>query len=223
MNAPAATLVPIFATPFAAVPLAGAGSLNPALAAALAARATADRREPAAPSDPLCYRSREDLFDEEDETVAALRREMLAGLCGAVVATTSYTAAEFDRLGIQARARFVIVRPDGCLPATTESLASWCAIYCVAAPPAVSGRADSGVLRLYQTRFGTMFMDASNWNLRAPFAASHLIWHPVAGHMVAFPASLPYEIALNRTDRDLLLVVVRARFANPGQQAMPPW
>lgn len=223
MNAPAATLVPIFATPFAAVPLAGAGSLNPALAELLAARATEDRRDPTTLPDPLCYRSREDLFDEEHETLAALRREMLAGLCGAVMATTSYTAAEFDRLGIQARARFVIVRPDGCLPATTASLASWCAIYCVAAPPAAPARADSGVLRLYQTRFGTMFMDASNWNLRAPFSASHLIWHPAAGDMVAFPASLAYEIALNRTDSDLILVIARARFANPGQQAMPSW
>jgi len=220
---PAAALLPIFATPFAEVALALDARLNESLAALLAARATEERRERDPRSDPLCYLSREDLFEWPDEPVATLRGELLAGLCSAVQATTLHSETEFDQLGIQARARFAIIRPDGCLPAVSLALASWCAVYCVAAPPAPAGRADSGALRLYETRLGGMFADATTWRLRPPFAGGHHLWRPRPGSMAAFPAHLTHEIALNRGAGALVLVIVRARFANPGQQAAPPW
>jgi hypothetical protein len=222
-TAPAATLMPIFATPFAHLSLLVPRALNESLAVLLAARATEERRDPGAPRDPLCYRSREDLFDWQDEPVAVLRGEMLAGVCSTVQATTLCTEAEFDQLGVQARATFVIIRPDGCLPAQSLALASWCAIYCVAAPPAPAGRADGGALRLYESRLGGMFADATTWRMRAPFAGGHHLWRPEPGQMAVFPAHQPHEIALNRSDRDLVLILARVRFANPGQQAAPPW
>jgi hypothetical protein len=222
-NAPAATLMPIFATPFAEVALPVESALNHSLAALLTARATEERRDPERGHDPLCYVSREDLFEWQDEPIAALRSELLAGLCPAVLATTLHTEAEFDQLGIQARARFAIIRADGCLPARSLPLASWCAIYCVAAPPAPAGRADSGLLRLYESRLGGMFADATTWRMRPPFAGGHHLWRPTAGSMAAFPAHLAHEIALNRGNGDLVLVIARIRFANPGQQAAPPW
>jgi hypothetical protein len=222
-NAPAATLMPIFATPFAEVALAVANTLNESLAALLTERATEERREPAVRRDPLCYMSREDLFDWQAEPVAALRAELLAAVCPAVLASTLHTEAEFDQLGVQARARFAIIRPNGCLPAQTLALASWCAIYCVAAPPAPAGRADSGALRLYEGRLGGMFADATTWRMRPPFAGGHHLWRPRPGLMAVFPVHLAHEVALNRSDRDLVLVIARVRFANPGQQGAPPW
>ncbi len=168
MNAPAATLIPIFATPFGAVPLTVPGAADGSLAAYLAGRATEENREPHAPREPLCYRSREVLFDLEDERIAALRGEMLAGLSAAAQASNLATPAEFGQLKLQARARLIIIRPDGYLPAATLPLASWCAIYCLAGPPAPAGRALSGVLRLYEPRLSTMFMDGANWRLRPP-------------------------------------------------------
>lgn len=222
-NQPAVSLLPIFATPFAEVRLPLDAQFNGSLAALLAARATAERRERDARSDPLCYLSHEDLLEWPDAPVAALRGALLAGLCAAVQVTTLHSEAEFDQLGIQARARFAIIRPDGCLPAVSLALASWCAIYCVAAPPAPAGRADSGTLRLYESRLGGMFADATTWRLRNPFAGGHHLWRPRPGSMAAFPAHLTHEIALNRGAGDLVLVIARARFANPGQQAAPPW
>ena len=222
-NQPPATLFPIFATPFAEIALPVGSALNDALAALLAARATEERRDSARRPDSLCYVSREDLFDWPDEAVAALRSELLAGLCPAVLASTVHTEAAFDQLGLQARARFAIIRADGCLPAETLSLASWCAIYCVAAPPAPPERANSGVLRLYESRLGGMFADATTWSLRPPFAGGHHLWQPKPGSMALFPAHLAHEIALNRSGGDLVLVRVRIRFANPGQQEAPPW
>jgi len=222
-NAPAATLMPIFATPFAEVALPVGSAWNESLAALLTARATEEHRDSGARPDPLCYLSREDLFEWPDEPIAALRSELLAALCPAVLAATLHTEAEFDQLGVQARARFAIIRPDGCLPAQTLALASWCAIYCAAAPPAPAGRADSGALRLYENRLGGMFADATTWRMRPPFAGGHHLWRPLPGSMAAFPAHMAHEVGLNRSDRDLVLVIARVRFANPGQQAAPPW
>ena len=223
MNAPAATLIPIFGTPFAELSLTMPGASQEALAALLTGWATEDNRDPGAPRDPLSYHSRENLFDRPDELTGVLKREMLTGLCAAVRATNLGTAADFERLTVSARARFAIIRPNGCLPAATLPLASWCAIYCVAAPPAQLERPLGGVLRLYEPRLGTMFTDAANWRLRPPFSNGHHIWRPMPGRMAAFPAYLAHEIALNSGEGDLVLVIARARFANPGQEAAPPW
>jgi hypothetical protein len=222
-NAPRTTLTEIFATPFAEVALPLESTFNESLAALFSRRATEERRDSLSRRDPLCYLSREDVFEWQEEPVGVLRSELLAGLCSAVLATTLHTEAEFDRLGVQARARFAIIRPDGCLPAQSLALASWCAIYCVAAPPAPPGRADSGVLRLYETRLGGMFADATTWRMRPPFAGGHHLWRPVPGAMATFPGHLAHEIALNRSDGEMVLIIARIRFANAGQQAAPPW
>jgi hypothetical protein len=222
MASAAPIITPIFATPVAVVASNAPAALHAALASLFLSRATEEYRDAALPPDARCFRSREDLFDWPSEPVAHLRQQMLRGLCSAVMAATSYTEPEFNALGLQARARFAIVRPDGCIPASTAPMASWYALYCVAAPPPAPARADSGVLRLYATR-PNMFHDASNYQLREPFAGSHQVWRPVSGQMAVFPASILHEVALNRTDVDLVLVEARVRFAHGGQEALPPW
>jgi hypothetical protein len=223
MTTGAPTLVPIFATPFVVVPVGAPAELNAAVASLFLARATEEYRDPALRPDPLCFRSREELFEWPDEALGHLRGQMLAGICAAVSAANLYTDAEFDALRVQARARFAIVHPDGSIPAATVPLASWYAVYCVATPPPTPARADSALLRLYAIRDAKMFMDAANWRLRAPFSGSHHIWRPVAGQMAVFPASILHEVALNRTEADLILVTARLRFAHAGQAAAPPW
>jgi hypothetical protein len=217
------TVMPIFATPFAIVPIGGTADLNATLESVFLSRASEEYRDPRAPHNPLCFCGREDLFEWPDEAVEQLRRQMLAGICAAVMAVNRYTEAEFDALGLQARARFRIVRPNGCIPAASAPLASWSVVYCVAAPAPAPARADSAVLRLYAIREGTMFIDAANWRLRDPFNGAHHVWRPVPGQMAVFPASILHEVALNRTEANLLLVTARARFAHGGQVEAPPW
>jgi hypothetical protein len=216
------SLVPIFATPFAVISLPETADLNPVLASLFRRRTTESDRDPGVPRDPLCFRSREDLLEWQDEPVARLRREILGGLCAAVMEANLYTDSEFDALRIQVRARFILVRPNGSIPAASVPLASWCAVYCVAAPPVAAARADSACLRLY-VRQGPMFFDAANWRLRPPFGTGHHLWQPLPGQMAVFPASSLHEVALNRSDADLVLVTARARFAHAGQEEMPPW
>jgi hypothetical protein len=223
MTTAAPTLVPIFATPFAVVSISAPADLNAALTTLILSRATEEYRDPSAPRDPLFFRGREDFFEWDSEAVAQLRWGMLGAVSGAVMAANCYPDAEFDALGVQARARFAIVRPNGGMPGTTAPMASWCAIYCVAAPPAAPTRADSAALRLYAVRHASMFLDATNCQLQAPFSVTHYVWRPVPGQMAVFPASILHEIALNRAAEDLLLVTARVRFAHRDQQAQPPW
>lgn len=223
MSTPVPDIVPIFATPFAVVPLGNGPDLNPGLSALFLSRATEPYRDPTTPRDPLCFRSKEDLFEWQEPAVEQLRRAMLGGICAAVRAVNHCTDAEFAALGLQTRARFTIVRPDGCLPAMSAPMASWYALYCVASPPPTAARADSGVLRLYAVREASMFTDAANCRLSPPFTGGHQSWRPVPGRMAVFPASILHEVALNRTDGNLVLVEVRVRFAHGGQTAQPPW
>lgn len=216
-------MVPIFAIPFGVVSLRNAADTNPRLAALLSQRATEEHRDTAVPRDPLCYRSREELFEWEAEEIRWLRSELLAAACTLVRSVNECTEAEFDSLRVQARARFAIVRRNGSLPAASAPMTSWYAVYCVAAPATVPKRADSASLRLYGIRQGTMFKDAANWRLRMPYADSHYLWRPLAGDMAVFPASVLHEITLNRGEADLVLVMTRLRFAHGAEGAAPAW
>ena len=116
-----------------------------------------------------------------------------------------------------------MVRTNGSVPAAMYPLTAWCAIYCVAAPPPSTTRADSGVLRLYESRLGTMFQDATNSAMRIPFRTSHYAWRPEPGGLAVFPASLTHEIALLRSPGELVLVTMRLRFVVPGQHGFGRW
>src|SRR2546427_646640 len=77
---------------------------------------------------------------------------------------------------------------------------------------AAQGRdARRAALRLREARLTTMFMEAANSRLRRPFGAAHHLWRAVPGQMAVFPAAVAHEVALNRSDEDLVLVDARAR------------
>jgi len=220
---PTINVTAMFAVPLVTLPLPGARELNAALAPLFSARATPAYRDPQLRPAPLCFRSREDLFEWPEEAAARLRGAVLGAVCQAVMAANTFTEAEFDAFSIQARARFVIVRRDGALPASSIPLAAWCALYCVAAPSLEPSRPDSAMLRLYESRMANMFLDASNWRLRPPFSPGHQLWRPTPGEIAVFPASIMHEVALNKGDSDLVMVMARVRFARPDMEALPAW
>jgi hypothetical protein len=221
MNATPPTVVPILATPFGVVSLPEAEALNPALAAMFTARSGADGA--ALQSNPLCYRSRDDLLEWPDEPVRQLAAGIFRGVYSVVAAVNEFTDAQLRSLKLEARGWFTVVKPDGCVPARNYPLTAWCGIYCVAAPELSATRLDSGLLRLYESRLGTMFQDATNSVMRIPFTQAHYAWRPVPGQLAVFPASLTHEIAMFRSAGQLVLVTVRVRFVAPGQQGMSRW
>src|SRR5579864_9398746 len=151
----ALSLVPIFATPLGVVQLPEASSLNPDVATLLSARAAADGNG----SHQLlpCYCSRDDLLDLTEAPIRKVSSEMLRGVLSVVAAVNEFSDAQLQSFTTQARGWFTIVRPNGHVPARNYPLTSWCGIYCVEAPQPSADRKDSGVLRLYESRLGTMF------------------------------------------------------------------
>lgn len=222
MKLTAPTLVPILATPFGVVPLPESERLNSEVAALLRARALADP-DPGRNANPFCYRSREDLLDWTEPSVQSVARDVLRGLCSIVAAVNEIPDAELRTFVPQVRGWFTVVRPDGAVAGTSYPLTSWCGLYCVAAPEPSETRRDSGALRLYESRLGTMFADATNAAMRIPYKPGHYTWVPVPGQMAVFPAATTHEIALIRSPGDLVMVGLRVRFVAPGQQGWTAW
>jgi hypothetical protein len=218
VNAPAATVAPILAMPFGIVPIPAASTLNPALSKLFTAHAEATTA-----LTPQCHRSRDDLFLWPQPEVRQLAEEMSRGVCSVVLAVNEFSEAELKQFSIEARAWFTILEQDGCVPAVNYPLTAWCAIYCVAAPPASTTRLDSGVLRICESRFGGMFHDVTSASMRVPYRFGHYGWRPVAGEMAVFPAAATHEIAMLRSSGQLLLVTARFRFVAAGQAGLGRW
>jgi hypothetical protein len=216
----APTLLPILATPLGLVQIAEGERLNPALTALFARRIAADTQSQ---QNPLCYRSRDDLFEWTEEPVVSLLGGIIRGVYSVVGAINEFTEEQLHSFALEARSWFTVVRTHGSVPATAYPLTAWCAVYCVAAPPASMTRGDSGVLRLYESRLGTLFQDATNADMRVPFKTSHYAWRPMPGELAVFPASLTHEIALLHSPGELVLVTMRLRFFSPGQLGFGRW
>jgi len=216
------SVVPIFATPMGVVTLPTATSaLNPTVVQLLERHAAANPAP--ATADRLCYQSRDDLLEWSEEPLPQICEAVLRGVWSTVAAVTTLAPEELQTLSMQARARFMIVQPDGCLPATSHSLTAWAGIYCLQAPAPTAQRGDSGVVRFYESRFGTMFADATTSAMHLPFTTGHYSWRAVPGQLVVFPGSLAHEIPLIRSDRALTLISVRTRFVGPGQEGLARW
>lgn len=225
---PSASVVPLFATPFGVVRLPKVQACNRELARLFVAREAADRAagpHGASPSgnDRLCYRGRDDLLDWPEEPVRILKEELSQAVRSMTASVSGLPEGAAQPLTLQSRGWFTIIHPDGCVPATSHALTSWCCIYCVEAPGPSEKRSDSGALRLYESRLGTSFTDATLAGMRVPFALGHYTWRPAPGMLAVFPAWHKYEIALNRMPDALILVTVRCRFVAPGQEGVSRW
>jgi hypothetical protein len=216
------SVIPMFATPLGVVTLPTAMSrLTPTVAQLLAQHAAANPAP--ATADRLCYHSRDDLLEWSEEPVQQLCEAILRGVWSTVAAVTTLAPEQLQTLSMQARGRFTIVQPDGCLPATSHSLTAWAGIYCLQAPAPTTERGDSGVVRFYESRLGTMIADATTSAMRIPFTTGHYTWRAVPGQLVVFPGSLTHEIPLIRSVSPFTLISVRTRFVGPGQEGMARW
>ena len=220
---PTLNVVPIFATPFGVVTLPAAHELNAELDTLFKARASEKWRDPRSPRTARTFSSRDDLTEWPEEPVRQLMGEMLRGVGSVAASVSELDSAQFAAVRMEARAWFTIVAPDGCVPSTSYTNTSWIGMYCVAAPAPAAARLDSGVLRMHESRLGTMFQDPATMATRIPYRAGHYAWRPVVGQMAVFPAAITHEIALVRSSGALVLVTARVRCAGTGESWMPPW
>jgi len=217
------SVVPIFSTPLAVVELPVDASANAAVAETLARNAAVNSHSKVGGGDRFCYRSGDDLLEWAEGPLRLVCDEIIRGIWSTVAAVNTFTAEQMKSLTIQTRGSFAILQSNGCLPAISYALTSWCAIYCVQAPQASTERADSGIVRLYESRLATMFADATNSAMRIPFTPGHYSWRPVPGSAAIFPGFLNHEVPLIRASGRLALIMVRARFVGRGQEGLSRW
>jgi hypothetical protein len=221
MNAVAHTVMPILATPLGVATIPDAAEFNGALCDLFTQRAAAGSG--AGRADPLRFCGSDDLMEWPEVPVRRLASAMAGAIYQFVGSVSEIAEPQLRACKLETRAWFTLIRPNGRVPAANYPLTTWCAIYCVAAPAAVDERADSGIVRLYESRLSTSFQDASNAVMRIPYSQAHYSWRPAAGQLVIFPASLTHEVAPLRAARELVLVTARFRFVGSGQQGFSRW
>jgi hypothetical protein len=204
--------VPLFATPFAAVNTGADQHFNARLAVLCEAQRSAPGLAGDPARDPLHFRGRNDFLESADPTADELRRLILGQVSAVVAGLSSIDTAEFAKLHVQARGWCSIVQRNGHVPAQHFPSASWLAVYCVQAGESDAGLKSTGVLRLYERRLGSMYRDASTWELKSPYRYGNHTWSPVPGWMALFPAHLPHEVSVVRSVTSLVLVFAMIRF-----------
>ena len=197
--------VPLFATPFAALNTGADRHFNERLAGLCESRC-------AGAGDSLHFQGRDDLLASTDEIAVELKRLLFVNASAVVASVSSIGLAEFAKLRIQAQAWCSIVRRDGHVAARHYSNASWLAVYCVQAGETGSAARNAGVLRLYERRLASIHRDASTADMAPPYRYGNHTWMPIPGWMALFPAHVPHEISVARSDTPLILVFAKIRF-----------
>lgn len=188
--------VPLFATPFSAVKTGADQEFNARVAALCQAQP----------------RGSHELLDSADATAVELRRLILGHASGVVASLGSLGAEEFGQLRVEARAWCSILRRNGHVPSQHFPGAAWLAVYCAQAGEPDAGISSAGVLRLYERRLGSIYRDASIAGLKAPFRYGNHTWTPAPGWMALFPAHVPHEVSVVRSDTPLILVFALIRY-----------
>jgi hypothetical protein len=221
MNAVAPIVMPILATPLGVATIPDAAEFNGAVCELFTRRAASGHG--LGRGDPLRICGTDDLIEWPEEPVRRLANAIVGALYQFVGSVSQISESQLRACKLETRAWLTLIRTNGRVPAANYPLTAWCAIYCVAAPPPVDERADSGIVRLYETRLSTSFQDASNAVMRIPYSQAHYAWRPAVGQLVIFPGSLTHEVAPLRAASELLLVTARFRFVGSGQQGLSRW
>jgi hypothetical protein len=196
----------LFATPFAVVNIGANHDFN----ARLVTLCESQREShPSRTREPY-FRGPDDFLDHPD--AVELKRGMLGQAAAIVSRLSDVDAAEFARLQAQARGWCAIVPRDGHVPAQHFPGASWLATYCVQSGGVDAGHRGAGVVRLYEKRLASIYRDASTRALKAPYRYGNHTWSPVPGWMTMFPAHVPHEVSVVRSDASLILVFAMIRF-----------
>ncbi len=198
MTAAPPTVMPILATPLGVASIPDSEQINSALRGLFAQRIAADNRPQ---RNPLRFSSADDLMEWPQPPARQLAHAMMGAVYSMVGSLNEFTEAQLRSFKVEARAWFTVVRTNGSVPAASYPLTSWCAIYCVTAPPLSEDRADSGVVRLYESRLGTMFQDATNSAMSVPYSPVALRMAPGGGrngHLPGFRHARNRAVARRR-------------------------
>jgi len=191
------SLSPQFAVPLAQGRLAGCQRLNRELERLFLARESDEYRNPTPSHVPQAetFESRFNLFRWPEACVQELRHFMLSSVAQTVLQCSTVGPEELGRLTMHNHTWFHVSRFAGSFVAHNHPLASWSAVYCVRAGEAVAEHPASGMLRFFDTRPGAdAYLDATNRQLKSPFAIRPLELRLEEGQIVVFPSYVFHEV-----------------------------
>ena len=191
------TLSPIFAVPLGEARLVPCERLNRELEALFLARENDEHRNPMPSHIPQeeVFESRFNLLRWTEACVQELRSFVLDTVAQTVLRATTLRPEELARLKFHNHTWFHITRNAGSFVAHNHPMASWSAVYCVRAGGPVPEEPGSGLLRLFDPRYGAgAYRDAANSSLHQLFAPAPLDFRLSDGQIVVFPSYLFHEV-----------------------------
>jgi uncharacterized protein (TIGR02466 family) len=197
MVTPGVTLQGVFAVPLGTARLADCQRLNRELEALFLARADDEHRNPMPSHIPQTetFESRFNLFRWPEPCVQELRKFVLDSVATTVLQASKLLPADLARLTLHNHTWFHISRQAGSFVAHNHPMASWSAVYCVRAGEPVPAEPESGVLRLFDPRYGAgAYRDAANAQLHPAFALTPLELRLNEGQVIVFPSYLFHEV-----------------------------
>ncbi len=197
MVTPSVTLQGVFAVPLGAARLAPCERLNRELEALFLARQDDAHRNPM-PShipQPETFESRFNLFRWPEACVQELRKFVHDSVVATVHQATNLLPADLARLSLHNHTWVHVTRQPGSFIAHHHPLASWSAVYCVRAGEPVSSEPESGLLRLFDPRYGAgAYRDPANLQLHPAFALAPIDLRLSEGQVIVFPSYLFHEV-----------------------------
>lgn len=188
-----------------AVPMAFARHPDPAaLNADLRALFLSREKEGARHANPNLYTARNqalfesnfDLFKWPEPCIAGIREFCYGELLRTIAELNGYAPEFMRNIRIGSDAWFHVTRDGGLFGLHNHPMASWSGVYCVSAgAPVPDGPDDNGALSfLNPFVMTTMFIDAGNASLRAPYTQASRNYQLEPGQLVLFPSWLLHEV-----------------------------
>lgn len=214
-----AEIYPQFAVPIAFARLADAQELNSELRTLFLEREAARHANPSPYTgrNDAVFESNFDLFKWPDTCVTRVREFCFRELLRAVGELNGYTGEFIAALRLGCDAWFHITRDGGYFGIHNHPMASWSGVYCVSAgTPAPNAPRDNGALSfLNPFIMNSMFIDAGNAQMKAPFTCASMNYQLEPGQLVLFPSWLLHEVKTFRGTGERITIAFNCWFHPP--------
>jgi hypothetical protein len=211
-----AQIVSAFSVPMAMHRLEDCAQLNQELEQLFVQRSQqGDRyknRTPFVDRNAPVFESNFQLFDWPEPCVRTLSDFCISSLYGVVAELNGYSDETLQRLHVGTESWFHLTGRGGYFGVHNHALHSWSGVYCVRHegddPDTLSGR----LTFVHPNAQAAMYIDKSNFQLRAPYGFGPMSLRLAAGDLVIFPSWLLHHVQPFEGDGHRITVAFNARF-----------
>lgn len=159
------------------------------------------------------FESNFDLFNWPDPSIARLKKFCWLNVMELIRDLNGYDGTTMSRIRMSADAWFHVTRRGGYFAIHNHPMASWSGVYCVSSGRHDANQSNSGLLNFINPFvMTTMFVDAGNSQMRAPFSSQSRAWRLEPGQLVLFPSWLLHEVKPFEGEGERITVAFNAWF-----------